>query len=222
MELIMQILDVAKLASGKIKLDPQAVDLNELAKTPSLNTLAEVARKKGLEFSWNIDYNVPEIRADPNRLLQVFANLIGNAIKFTDKGSIKVNVSRKGKNVRVEVSDTGMGIGSEDQSKLFRKFYQLQRKGLTKQEGSGTGLGLSIAKGIVNLHGGTMHVISGAREGQHVLVHAAGIRKAEEERDAKAVTRPAGGPLHYGGDISAPHALFATPLWKRYVLFMVA
>ena len=62
--------------------------------------------------------------------------------------------------MRVEVSDTGVGIGREDRSKLFRKFYQLQRKGLTKQEGSGTGLGLSIAKGIVNLHGGTMHVIS--------------------------------------------------------------
>lgn len=160
MELIMQILDVAKLASSKIKLDLQPVNLTELAKTPSLNTLAEVAKKKGLEFSWNIDYNVPEIQADPNRLIQVFANLIGNAIKFTDKGSIRVNVVRKGKSIRVEVADTGIGISREDRSKIFKKFYQLQRKSLTKQEGSGTGLGLSIAKGIVNLHGGKMHLIS--------------------------------------------------------------
>jgi PAS domain S-box-containing protein len=160
MQLIVQILDVAKLESGKIRLDLQQVNLSELAKTPSLNTLKEVAQNKGLEFSWNIDYTVPEIKADPNRLIQVFANLIGNAIKFTEKGSIRINITRKGRNVRVEVTDTGIGIGKDDRTKLFKKFYQLHRKDLTKQEGSGTGLGLSIAKEIVKLHGGRMSLTS--------------------------------------------------------------
>ena len=161
LQLIQQMLDVAKLSSDKIRLDRQQVNLRELANNPSLNALKEVAEKKGLEFLWSIDYSVPDIQADPNRLIQVFANLIGNAIKFTEKGSIKVNITRKGKkNVMIEIIDTGVGISREDKAKLFRKFYQLQRKNLTVPEGSGTGLGLSIARGIVSLHGGRIGVNS--------------------------------------------------------------
>ncbi|MGC8628765.1 MAG: ATP-binding protein [Candidatus Micrarchaeia archaeon] len=160
MQLIQQILDVAKLSSGKIKLDLQKVNLAELAENPSIKSLAEVARKKGLSFEWRAGYDLPEIIADPNRIIQVLVNLIGNAIKFTEQGGITVNVVHKGKNVRIEVSDTGIGISKEDKAKLFRKFYQLPRKGLTKQEGSGTGLGLVISKEIVNLHGGRIGVVS--------------------------------------------------------------
>jgi len=158
-QLIQQILDVAKLSSGKIKLDVQHVNLNELAKNPTLITLSEVAQNKGLAMGWNIDYSVPEIQADPNRLIQVFVNLIGNAIKFTETGSVSVKIFKKGRSVRVEVIDTGIGIGKEDRSKLFRKFYQLKH-GLTMQQGAGTGLGLAIAREIVHLHGGKINVIS--------------------------------------------------------------
>ncbi|MGA3020497.1 MAG: ATP-binding protein [Candidatus Micrarchaeales archaeon] len=164
-QLIQQILDVAKLSSKKIKLDLQPVNFNELAKNPTIGTLVEVAQNKGLEFGWNVDYNVPVIEADPNRLIQVFVNLIGNAIKFTEKGNINVKVSRTRKKVRIEVIDTGIGISKEDRSKLFKKFYQLQRRGLTVQEGSGTGLGLAIAKEIVSLHGGKISVTSEAGKG---------------------------------------------------------
>ncbi|MGC8587242.1 MAG: ATP-binding protein [Candidatus Micrarchaeia archaeon] len=160
MQLIQQILDVAKLSSGKIKLDLQQVNFTKLGENPSIRSLAEVARNKGLMFSWNVDYNVPEVLADPNRIIQVLVNLIGNSIKFTEHGGISVNVYRKGKNVRVMVKDTGIGISKEDQKKLFKKFYQVQKKGLTKQEGAGTGLGLSIAKEIIALHGGRIWVNS--------------------------------------------------------------
>ncbi len=160
MQLIQQILDVAKLSSGKIKLDLQEVNLSKLRENPSIKALEEVATNKGLMFSWNVDYNVPEIIADPNRLIQVFVNLINNAIKFTEHGGISVKIYRKGKNIRVEVSDTGVGISKEDQRKLFKKFYQVPRKGLTKQEGAGTGLGLSITKEIIALHKGRIGVNS--------------------------------------------------------------
>ncbi|MGC8547664.1 MAG: ATP-binding protein [Candidatus Micrarchaeia archaeon] len=160
MQLIQQILDVAKLSSGKIKLDLQKVNFADLGENPSIKSLAEMAQKKGLAFEWHVDYTVPEIIADPNRIIQVLVNLIGNAVKFTEHGGIRVNAYRKGKNIRVEVSDTGIGISKEDKAKLFRKFYQLQHKELTKQEGSGTGLGLVITKEIVNLHGGKIGVIS--------------------------------------------------------------
>ncbi len=160
MQLIQQILDVAKLSSGKIKLDLQQVNLLKLKENPSIQALEEVANGKGLMFAWDVDYNVPEIIADPNRLIQVFVNLIGNAIKFTEHGSISIKAYRKGKSVKIEVKDTGIGISKEDQRKLFRKFYQVPKKGLTKQEGAGTGLGLSIAKEIVALHKGKMGVNS--------------------------------------------------------------
>ncbi len=161
MQLILQILDVAKLSSGKIKLDRQQVSLARLGENPSINALVEVATNKGLTFKWDVNYDVPEISADPNRLIQVFVNLIGNAIKFTDSGSIIVRITNRKRNVRVDVTDTGVGISKEDKIKLFKKFYQLpNRKGLTRQEGQGTGLGLSICKEVVNLHGGKMGVVS--------------------------------------------------------------
>ncbi len=188
MELIMQILEVAKLESGKIRLDLQPVNLAELARTPSLNTLVEVAHNKGLEFGdWSIDYDVPEIQADPNRLIQVFANLIGNALKFTEKGSIKVKIVRKGRTgILIEVTDTGIGIGKEDKTKLFKKFFQLQRKDLKKQEGSGTGLGLSIAKEIVKLHGGKIGVTSEPGKGSTFwFTLPISGKKKKKEGDAK-------------------------------------
>ncbi|VVB77056.1 Methyl sulfide methyltransferase-associated sensor [uncultured archaeon] len=187
MQLIMQILEVAKLESGKIKLDLQQVNLNELAKNPSLSTLALNAQKKGLEFGWSIDYNVPEIQADPNRLIQVFANLIGNALKFTEKGSIRLIITRRKGNVKIEVADTGIGISREDRIKLFKKFYQVQRKGLTMQEGSGTGLGLSIVKEIVNLHGGKIGVVSEAGKGSTFwfTLPISGKKKRKKEEAAK-------------------------------------
>ncbi len=160
MSLILQILDVAKLASGKIKLDIQQVSFNDIKENASIKALGERARNQGLEFGINVDYNVPPIPADPNRLIQVIVNLIDNALKFTERGSIKVNVTRKGKNVRVEVADTGIGVKDDDLKKLFKKFYQVSRKDLTMQPKAGTGLGLSIVKEIVNLHGGRVGVTS--------------------------------------------------------------
>lgn len=163
LQLILQILDVAKLSSGRIQLDKQQVNFNELVKNPAIESLVEFAEKKGLAFEVDIEYDVPVIEADPNRLIQVLVNLVGNAIKFTDQGSISIKVARvssKSKFVRIDVKDTGTGISKEDRNKLFKKFYQVQRKGLTVQEGSGTGLGLSIAKEIVGLHGGKIKVES--------------------------------------------------------------
>ena len=164
LELVKQRLDGAKLQSGIVKLDTQQVNFNEIRNNPSIKSLAEACENKGLGFVWDVDYDVPEIPADPNRLIQVFSNLIGNAIKFTDRGEIRVRVMKKKGSVRVEVSDTGIGISKADIPKIFKKFYQL-RRGLVKQEGSGTGLGLSIAKEVVNLHGGRIGVESEVGKG---------------------------------------------------------
>ncbi|MDE1834360.1 MAG: PAS domain-containing protein, partial [Candidatus Micrarchaeota archaeon] len=127
LQLVKQILDVAKLSSGIVKLDYQAVDLKEIAQNPSIKALEEACKNKGLEWKWDIDYTVPPFKADPNRLIQVFSNLISNALKFTEQGGITIRAYKKGKYVRIEVSDTGIGISKEDKTKIFKKFYQLKR-----------------------------------------------------------------------------------------------
>lgn len=166
MLIIQQVLDAAKLETEKVKLELKEVDLKSLGETPSIKALSESAHGKNLDFSWNVDFNVPQITADPNRLIQVFVNLIGNAIKFTEKGGITIHIYRKSrKYIECDVLDTGMGITEEDRRKLFRKFYQAQnyqsqKSVLIKPDGAGTGLGLAITKEIIKLHGGSIRVES--------------------------------------------------------------
>ena len=156
MLIIQQVLDSAKLDAQKVKLELKDVDLNAMKDNPSIVALKESAEEKGLAFKWDVAYDVPTVRADPNRLIQIFVNLIGNSIKFTEKGGIQVRLYRKMRSkVQCDVIDTGIGISEEDRHRLFRKFYQVQaKKDLVKQDGAGTGLGLSITKELVKLHGG--------------------------------------------------------------------
>jgi PAS domain S-box-containing protein len=166
MLIIQQILDATKLDANKVELDFKEVNMVELRNNPSIKSLEEAAQNKGLQFSWDVKYDVPEITADQNRLIQVFVNLIGNAIKFTDSGGISVSAERKSRTkIQVQVKDTGMGISPEDKQKLFKKFYQVPRKGLVKPEGTGTGLGLSITKDIIKLHHGKIKVESEVGKG---------------------------------------------------------
>lgn len=157
MIIITQVLDAAKLEADKVKLDIKETNLREMQNNPSIKALEERARNNGLDFKWESDYDVPIITADPNRLIQVFANLIGNSIKFTEKGSIKVHIFKKSRGkIQCEVYDTGIGISDDDKRGIFKKFYQAQKRGLIKPDGTGTGLGLAITKEIIRLHHGTI------------------------------------------------------------------
>ncbi len=162
LQIIQQVLDAAKLEPDQVKMDFKEVDMHALRDNPSIRALEDAARNKGLEFEWNVYGSVPQIDADPSRLIQVFVNLVGNSIKFTEKGSIKVNIKPKGRTkIECEVVDTGIGISDADRKHLFKKFYQAtQSKTLVKQYGSGTGLGLVIAKDIIRHHGGKIDVES--------------------------------------------------------------
>ncbi|MFP5502724.1 MAG: sensor histidine kinase, partial [Candidatus Sericytochromatia bacterium] len=112
---------------------------------------------------------LPAIQADPQRLTQVLVNLIGNAIKFTpERGSIEVSIGREGPNLRIEVSDTGIGIHPKDLPKLFKPFSQLG-SGNTRDT-TGTGLGLSITKALVEAHGGSVGVHSQPNRGSRFWV----------------------------------------------------
>jgi hypothetical protein len=188
MLIIQQVLDAAKLESNKVKLELKEVDLRELANSHSIMALQDAALNKHLEFSWSTSFDMPKITADPNRLIQVFVNLIGNAVKFTEQGGITVKVFKKSKKtVECDVIDTGIGISDEDKRKIFRKFYEAPKKGLVKQDGAGTGLGLSITREIIRLHGGKIGFESQPGKGSRFWFNLP-IKPKSKKRSADQVT----------------------------------
>ena len=155
--IINDILDYSKIEAGKIVLDPVPFNLSELV-GDSVKSLALSAHKKGLELVFHLDPEVPaDVIGDPVRLRQVLVNLAGNAIKFTEKGEVVVNVyltERAGNELTLHftVRDTGIGIAPEKQVKIFQAFEQADSS--TTRNYGGSGLGLAISKRIVQLMGG--------------------------------------------------------------------
>ena len=126
-------------------------------------------REKGIILELRAEEGLPDIQADPFRLEQLFQNLVDNALKFTDKGRITVEVRRDGRSLAVEVRDTGIGIPEEHLPHLFERFYVVD-KSRDKRMG-GTGLGLAIVKHIVLRHDGTIDVVSRPGTGTTFTVH---------------------------------------------------
>jgi signal transduction histidine kinase/CheY-like chemotaxis protein len=161
---INDILDISKLEAGKVELETIDFDLREIAEG-TVELLAAKAREKNIDLGLFIDPAAATIlRGDPGRLRQVLLNLIGNAIKFTEKGGVAVEISTAGRrddgviHIRFEVKDSGIGMPEEIRSWLFEKFTQADNS-ITRRYG-GTGLGLAICKQLVGLMGGVIDVES--------------------------------------------------------------
>ncbi|RME43006.1 MAG: response regulator, partial [Deltaproteobacteria bacterium] len=163
LELINDILDFSKLEAGKVHLECITFDLRTTVEGV-IQMLANQAQAKGLEIECLIHHDVPNsLRGDPGRLRQVLTNLVGNAIKFTQKGEVLVRVrfvTEEAETVvlRFEVSDTGIGIEAEKLATIFDPFTQADAS--TTRLYGGTGLGLSISKQIVEKMGGKIEVES--------------------------------------------------------------
>ncbi|MDD5136476.1 MAG: ATP-binding protein, partial [Candidatus Omnitrophica bacterium] len=155
--LINDILDFQKMESGKTVFNIQKNDINETVEEVG-NTMATIASQKNLEFTLELEENLPRFNFDKDKIIQVLTNLVSNAIKFTDKGGITIKTASKGSAVYVSVQDTGLGIKEEDIPKLFMEFEQLDR-GIERQTG-GTGLGLAISKKIIERHDGRIWAAS--------------------------------------------------------------
>jgi signal transduction histidine kinase len=158
LDLINDLLDLSKIEAGMVVQYKEPLRLEDLLKGVYKSMLPE-AEAKGLKLKVRTKRPIPAVNGDGNNLEGVFTNLVNNAIKYTPEGGeITIRVKGEGKNVRVEVSDTGIGISKEDLPRIFDRFYRVKSE-KTRQI-VGTGLGLSIVKHIVEAHLGTISVES--------------------------------------------------------------
>ena len=160
--LINDVLDLSKIEAGQLSLTIEDYAIGQVVQTVRSSTEL-LAKAKGLVLTANVQDGLPIGRGDERRLTQVLLNLVGNAIKFTDKGSVELNARMIDGCFEIAVKDTGPGIAAEDQSKIFEEFQQVDNSS-TRQKG-GTGLGLAISKRIVEMHGGRIEVQSALGEG---------------------------------------------------------
>lgn len=160
---INEILDFSKIEAGEMQLEQINFNLSNTVEQ-TIDVLANNAYSKGIELSYRIEQNIPDdLQGDPTRLNQVLTNLIGNAIKFTDRGGVSIDISAIATTERqttlyFQVQDTGIGIAPDSQDKIFQSFSQADSS-TTRQYG-GTGLGLAISKRLIEKMGGEIGVIS--------------------------------------------------------------
>lgn len=165
--LINDMLDISRIEQGRILLERQATDLGPII-TTVVDELTVPATDKNLKLTYvNPQENLPAVLADPNKTHEILVNLIGNAIKYTNRGSVEIKAGpdKTGEYVRVAITDTGRGISPEDLPRLFKKFGRLDNSFVTAAEAEGTGLGLYITKSLVEQHGGQIGVESKIRTG---------------------------------------------------------
>jgi PAS domain S-box-containing protein len=169
LRLINDILDVAKIGSGQMDLDLQSADICDLCGS-SIAFVKQQAMRKSIQIKKNIPTHLPKLLIDQRRILQVLINLLNNAVKFTpEHGHVTLEASYQQRSenseslptrnyIKIAITDTGIGIASEDMAKLFQPFIQID-SALNRQY-TGTGLGLALVKQITELHGGVVNLTS--------------------------------------------------------------
>ncbi|MFS0724184.1 ATP-binding protein [Paenibacillus sp. 1P07SE] len=183
--LIHDILDLYKLKHGELQLDRRQVSLQAVLKANQAIFQHFIANRP-IRLQMHVPKDLPPVYVDENRLLQILYNLIGNAVKFTERGEVNVTAEQRGEEVIVAVSDTGVGIPPDKQAHIFQSFEHIGAS--VAREYGGTGLGLSITKRLVELNGGTLSVTSAVNQGSTFRFTlpasaeaAAGTAVAEEE-----------------------------------------
>src|SRR5262249_23614203 len=151
------VLDIAKIESGQFTLNMAEYAIESIVETVRSAT-ESLAQNKKLALTTEVAKSLPVGLGDEQRLTQVLLNLVGNAIKFTDTGEVRVSAKAVNGHFNVSVTDTGPGIPVDQRTRIFEQFHQVDSSN-TKAKG-GTGLGLAIAKQIIEMHGGRIWVES--------------------------------------------------------------
>jgi len=160
--LINDVLDLSKIEAGQLTLSLADYSLKEVVQAVFTATESRAAEKK-LALKITVPPDLPPGKGDERRLTQVLLNLVGNAIKFTEVGEVRMEVAAQDSAFLVSVSDTGPGIAPADQERIFEEFQQADSSSTRKK--GGTGLGLAITKRIIELHGGRIWVESAPGQG---------------------------------------------------------
>lgn len=185
--LINDILDLAKIESGRMELELTTFDLPTLLRD-TLTLMRERATRHGIEATLEIDSRLGDCTADERKVKQTLLNLLSNALKFTpDGGKILVKAIPNREHVEISVSDNGIGIAPDYQEKIFKEFYQAEGNYTGKREG--TGLGLALTKKFVELHGGRIWVESEVGRGS-VFTFSLPIRESVEKAAVLSIKTP--------------------------------
>ncbi len=185
LSLIDEILDLSKIESGKMELEFSEVRLASLS--DEINSMfGPLARDKGIDFKISIADNLPaSLTTDKLRLDQILRNLLSNALKFTRKGSVELNIGKEKEALTFSVKDTGIGVPKEKQQTIFEAFQQAD--GSTRREYGGTGLGLSISRELARLLGGEIRLKSEEGKGSEftLLLPVDGKKQAETRENTE-------------------------------------
>lgn len=176
--LVNDILDFSKMRNADLQLQIQPVDIKKIAELAVMLS-APLAKSKNLDLKIDMPEELPLIDADENRLQQVILNLLGNALKFTQQGSVTIKGEHLGNSVKVSVIDTGIGIPPDKRQVIFESFQQAD--GSIAREFGGTGLGLTIVKNLLTLHGSAIEVESEQGKGStfHFTLPVSGAQTRE-------------------------------------------
>ena len=184
LQLVNDVLDLSKMDSGKMTLRSEPVRLSQLT-DEVFASFRMVAEGKGVELV-NRTGEVPTIMLDEHRFRQILFNLVGNAVKFTDKGSVTVGASYSGTTLEVSVADTGCGIAPDMLTRILDPFFQVQDPSHSADRHGGTGLGLSICKSMVDVMGGELTVESELGKGATFRVRIPGVATDTDQNASNA------------------------------------
>lgn len=163
-------LEVSKIESGSMMLDIKTVNLEEIVDR-AVRSFKSYASQKGIKLEFIVEQDIPDMQGDAERLYRAFANIIGNAVKFTNSGSVSVHIQMTDGWQKVSVCDTGIGIPAHEINNIFSKFYRIHSdKQMYPSARQGIGLGLFIAKSIIEQHGGRIEVKSSLGKGSTFTV----------------------------------------------------
>jgi signal transduction histidine kinase len=162
LDLVSDLLDTSKLEMNKLQILRRVSNLNTFVQEKASFFVNEMQAKK-LKLVISLDNKIEEYAFDDNKFTQVLNNLLSNALKYTDKGSITVSTKKSKEGILIDVADTGVGVPDDQKSKLFNKYMQLESS--IKNKSKGTGLGLVVAKGIIEAHGGKIVVLDNKPHG---------------------------------------------------------
>jgi len=215
-DLVNDVLDLSRIEAVQMSLVYTEVEPATLVRE-AVRTARSLVESKGLQLELRIEERLPKLRCDPTRIRQVLFNLINNATRFTDSGSVTVGVRSDGESILFWVRDTGLGISKDDLPKLFEEFRQLD-SGTTRSHG-GAGLGLAISRGFVRLHGGSIWAESELGRGSTFWFSLPVSGQGTTSQDG-TVPRQAERPVRFAGEnilLVVTHSPSVVTLLTRYI-----